>query len=109
MNVVANGLGHLVKKIGPRCNHVGVEKLSDTLVGQSSPFGFPICSKFCLFPRHFLTFLCCAKSSCPLLIHLCSWCHTIDGHIDQLLGPSDSDQSIQVQKNVLIHVFLILW
>mmetsp|Transcript_70792 Transcript_70792/g.163664 ORF Transcript_70792/g.163664 Transcript_70792/m.163664 type:complete len:265 (+) Transcript_70792:2467-3261(+) len=108
MDVVADCLGHLVQEIGARCDDIGVEKLSSASVRQRAALGLPILPQLFLFTLHLLTLLCCSKSTSSLLVHLCTRSHTVDGHVDHLLWPGDADEAIQVEENILVHVFLVL-
>ena len=50
--------------------------------------------------------LCCSKSSRSLLVHLGSWCYTVDGHVQDLARAHHSKQAIDIIENALEHLLL---
>mmetsp|Transcript_64923 Transcript_64923/g.193524 ORF Transcript_64923/g.193524 Transcript_64923/m.193524 type:complete len:284 (+) Transcript_64923:2265-3116(+) len=109
VDVVADGLGHLVQEVGAGRDDVGVEELACAAIGQSTALRLPVLPELLLLALHLLALLRGPEPSRPLLVHLGAGGDAVDGHVEQLLGPDDADEAVQVEENVLVHVLLIFW
>mmetsp|Transcript_15613 Transcript_15613/g.33183 ORF Transcript_15613/g.33183 Transcript_15613/m.33183 type:complete len:200 (+) Transcript_15613:2477-3076(+) len=108
MDVVPDSLRHLMQKICARRDDVGVEELTGLTVRQCLPLCLPVSSQLGLLTFHLLALLRGTEASSPLLIHLRARSHAVNSHVHKLLGAYDSEETVQVQEDVLIHVLLIL-
>lgn len=45
----------------------------------------------------------------PLLIHFCTWRHTINGHVQYFTRSHNIEQTIDALKNRHHHFVLVLW
>lgn len=62
----------------------------------------------CLKSGYFCTDLSLYTPESPssLLVHLCSWCHTIHSHEENLARLDDPEENLQVMEDVCKNLFL---
>lgn len=56
-----------------------------------------------MFP--FILYPSLPEASSSLLVHFCSWCHTIHGHKEDLARLDDPEEHLQVMKDVCKNLF----
>mmetsp|Transcript_13158 Transcript_13158/g.33917 ORF Transcript_13158/g.33917 Transcript_13158/m.33917 type:complete len:226 (+) Transcript_13158:1951-2628(+) len=108
VDVIADGLGHLVQKVGAGRDDIGVEEVGRAAVRQCPALSLPVLPQLHLLPLHLLALLRSAEAPGALLVHLGARGHAVDGHVDDLLRADDADKAVEVQENVLVHVLLVL-
>ena len=69
---------------------------------------FPVVFDFCLALLLLLDVLGRAEASRPLLVHFCSWSHSINREVQHLLGAHDIDDFVCVHEDVVVDFLLTL-